>query len=294
MVRYAVKENLVVGGAGGLRPDYFDAGFGTREKAFGVFTRYERKNPAGRRISGSAAFSGTYGEGTVSREFFYFDGGYSVGSRFSTLNSVEIDLNRDWRKSQGKSSFELTGVFLTARYALREDLSVGASFDNRKNLRTLHTREVPDSLFDDSLRRGVHANVSWALSPRMKVDGSFGIRTRDGFDDTVSGSGALRISDFIRKRLSLHARLSVFRMMFSRGYRPSVGLGLPPMGDLTLGVSGGSYIYDVGGSTSSNPWVESTANYRLSRRTYLSATFWSDLSGGFQSAKLFSEVGFLF
>jgi hypothetical protein len=292
--RISLAENVSVGAAGGLRPDYFDAGFGTREKAFGVFATYERKDSTGRRTSVAAAFSGTYGEGTVSREFFFLDGGYSAGRRFSTRNSIEIDLNRGWKRSDGRSLLEVTGLFLTARFGVREDVTVAVSFDNRKNLRTLYNRAVPDSLFDDSLRRGLHANVSWTVSSKMRAGGGFGIRTRRGFDDTISGSGFLRITDFLRKGISLHARLSVFRMMFSRGYRPSVGLGLPRFGSLSIGVSGGSYIYDTAGGTSSNPWVESTATYRLSRRVTFSAVFWSYLTGGFESARLFSEIGYLF
>lgn len=294
LARYALTERLTVGVAGGVRPDYFDAGIDTREKAFGIFTRYDRKTSAGRMISASAAFSGTYGDGTVSREFFFLEGSYAAGRRFATRNSVEIDLNRGWKRSDGRPALEVTGLFLTARIGVLEDLTIGVSFDNRKNLRTLYNRAVPDSLFDDALRRGFHTSVSWKFNSKMRVDGSFGIRARQGFDDTISGSGALRIADFLGKGLSLNARLSVFRMMFTQGYRPSVGLGFPRLGDLRLSVSGGSYIYDVGGSKVSHPWMESSADYRLGRNVTASAVFWSYLSSGLKSARLFMEVSYLF
>ena len=294
LVEYEVKDKISVGAVGGLRPDYFDTGFRTDEKMFGIFTSYEMGQVKGRAFHLSASYLGSYRDGEVNREFIYLEGNYSRGAKLSTYNSIEIDLNRGWKKSSGESLFQISGVYLSARYKLRDYLSITSSFDNRKNLRTLYNRSVPDSLFDDAIRRGLRAGVSWKLSERIHATGNFGVRFREGVDNTLSASGGLRVRDLFVDRLILNARISVFRTMLTRGYRPYVGFHFPTYHRLMLDISTGSYIYDSGGQVSSYPWVGYTVRYELNGRTYLSSSLWTYLKGGLRSARLFSEIEYLF
>jgi hypothetical protein len=205
-----------------------------------------------------------------------------------------VDLNRGWKDSAGRPLFEITSLYLSSDFRPFDKVSVRLSFDNRKNPRSLFNRSIPDSLFDDSLRRGLHTGASWNLSDRIHVDGSFGIRFREGMNNTLSAQGGVQVRDLLREKLILDARFSLFTTTLSTGYRPAVAVRLPPFGSFDVDVSMGSYIYDFGSRTSTIPWIDSTISYRANRSISLSTSLMSYLSGESRSVRVFSEMGFLF
>ena len=294
LLEYRLDDCLTIGAAGGTRPDILSAGFQADEGTFGLFTNYGYLIGDRDRISLSAAFSGSYRSGSVNREYLFLEGDYGRGERLSTSGNVEIDLNRSWKRPEGGGLLEVTSLFLSARYRFLDGISMNLSFDNRRPPRTLDNRSVPDSLFDDSARRGLHIGLSWRYSPRVQVSGGFGMRFREDTDHTLSGSGMIRIADFPIEGVSTSAQLMLFRSTFARGYRPIAGIDLSPTGNLRIGARGGDSITDVSGERSHNPWIGASSHYRLSRRSFLDASLTSYLSERLRSVQLFAETGYLF
>ena len=294
MRRFKARAGLSVGVVGGTRPDPVDTAFRSGVTALGLVTDYER--PVGEKGSAtlSGALVGSYAGGEVDREYVYVEGDYNDGGRFFSSNSIELDVNRGWRGEGGGAPLTLTGAFLTARYRLRTGLTARASYDTRRAVRSLDNRAVPDSLFDDAFRRGFHAGAAWSASPRIHLSGGFGVRVRAGAANTLSGTGSVRLRQFPVAGVTTTARIALFRSMLGRGYRPTISAGLSPIHGLALNLRGGDTIYETSTGTEHNPWIGTFANYRLSRRHYLSASFTGYLSDRLRSARLFAETGLFF
>ena len=95
-----------LGVAGGTEPDPDNSSFDADNSRAAVFLSFEGGSPENQRIASTVAFSGSYHSGTVSREFVYLQNAYSYTRRFTAYQSLEIDINRDWRRgSGGKLSF---------------------------------------------------------------------------------------------------------------------------------------------------------------------------------------------
>lgn len=293
LVEYQTRDRFTFGAAGGTRPDSWDAGFQSEEVTFSLFAGSEHPLGETAKASYSAAFVGNYRSGIVNREFFSVDGMYTASDRLSATGSFEIDLNREWKRS-GERSFDLTNLFLVTRYRFDNHLAVSLSYDTRRSPRTLDTRAVPDSLFDDSHRKGLHAGVSWTMSKRVNFNGNAGVRFREGIDNTYSASGSVRIREFPVTGVVMNARLQVFQSLFSRGYRPIVGFVLSPSRELRINLRIGDSIYEIGGDIMHNPLIGSSINYWLSRRSFLSIALNGYLSEGQRSLQLFAETGLLF
>ncbi len=293
LVEYKPRDRLSLGVTGGTRPDLLNAGFESDNATFGVFARSEYAVGGTGKASFSAAFVGNYRSGSVNREFLTLEGDYYTSSRLSTSGSLEIDMNRGWRAS-GEDLLELTSMYLTARYRLNADLSANVSYDTRRSPRTLDTRSIPDSIFDDSYRKGLHTGVSWSMSPRVRMSGNFGVRFREDVDNTISASGTIRIREFPMIGMTTNGRFQLFRNMFSRGYRPTVGFAMSPIRDLMVNLRFGDSIYDIGGEVTHSPMVGSSLNYWLSRRRFLAVSFNGYLSERNRSLQLFGETGILF
>ncbi len=294
MIEYRTRPTLSFGLVGGTRPDLLDSAFRSDEPMFGLFTRYERKERNMGRRSISAAFVGRYRNGTVNREYFYLDGDYTSGGRFSSNGSIEIDVNRGWKHADRGRRFDFTSLYLSARYRLSEELSLNASYDTRRATRSLDNVSTPDSLFDDSLRRGLHSGAVWSPSGRVRISGDFGVRFQEGVENTYSASASARMRDFPLTGFHTSASLFMFRSLFTRGYRPAVNLNLPLIHGLRIDLRGGDTIYDLPGGTEHNPWIGSSFYRRLGRWNYVSFTHTQYLSDQLRSVQIFLETGVLF
>lgn len=69
---------------------------------------------------------------------------------------------------------------------------------------------------------------------------------------------------------------------------------LPLTRGLSVTLSGGSYIYDTGGKTTSNNWVEAEGYYRINRRLFASFGYRTFVNSNFDSGRLFLETGIVF
>lgn len=294
MIALRPSAHITVGGTGGTRPDLLTSGFRRDVVSIGAFSSYETRNEKGGQATLSGSFTGNYRSGEISREYFSLEGDYTDGGRISTSGNVELDLNRGWRKGSRGRSLEPTSLYLYLRYQLEGNLSLRLSFDRRRQPRTLDNISTPDSLFDNSARRGLHTGVSWTPSSRIHISGGFGVRFRGEMDNIISASGRARLRDFPVAGVVTDGGLSIFEGMFTSGYRPMVSFSLSPCRDLGVDVRGGDSIYHTGNDTNHNPWIGSALRYRLNSHHYLALSFTGYLSGRLRSAQVFAETGVVF
>jgi hypothetical protein len=92
----------------------------------------------------------------------------------------EIDVNRGWKHDAENSQVSLTSTFATARYRLTPHVDLDAGYDNRRNVRLYRDYISPETLFDDSYRRGTWGGVGVRLTAQYRL----------GFSARSSGGGS--------------------------------------------------------------------------------------------------------
>ncbi|MFQ5709618.1 MAG: hypothetical protein ACE5HO_19350 [bacterium] len=284
-----------VGFAGGTQPSLRSSGFQTEEQKFGVFLNFERGEYESQRLSSTVAFSGRYHSGAVSREYIYLQNNYWKGSRFSVYQTVELDLNRGWKHRRGASSIQLTNIFVSTSYRPNAVLSLSFSYDARKNILIYETRSIPDSLFDETIRQGLHSTISVSLSRSVRLSGSFGVRFRNGnLKNTTSAAWALSVRHLFNTWATFNARLSYFSTQLTSAYRPNLNFRIPVLYNFSVDLSGGSYIYETGSRTTKSSWLETKGYYRINRRLYANLGYRMFFDQRLRSSRFYVETGVTF
>lgn len=294
---FSVKLNDLwrVGLAAGTQPGLRTSAFQTQEQKVGVFLNFEKGDYQRQRFLSTVAFSGCYHLGEVSREFVYLQNNFSAGSQFSIYQTVEADLNRGWKTDLGNGSVQFSNFFLSSRYSPSDFISFNISYDARKTIRIYETRSIPDSLFDETTRRGLHSGISLRLTPRIRLSGNFGIRFREGErSNTTSATGSLSLRQIFNTTATLDARVSYFSAQFTNGYRPSASLRIPVLRKLSFNFGAGSYIYQTGSRTTKNNWLEAYGYYHISRRFYANFGYRTFFDKRLESNRIFLETGIVF
>ncbi|MFQ5823038.1 MAG: hypothetical protein ACE5JB_03185 [bacterium] len=294
---FSIKMNNLFrfGLAGGTQPSLRDSHFQTEEQKFGIFLNFERGEYQTQRISSTIAFSGRYHGGEVSREFIYMQNNFWKGMKFSIYQTVELDFNRGWKQENGKSKLQLSNFYISTRYRPFDFLSLTFSYDARKNIRVYETRSIPDSLFDETTRQGLHTGIILRLTNRIRLSGNFGIRFRKGnLKNTLSASGALRVRNIFQTWATFNARFSYFSTMFTKGYRPTVNIRIPVLRNLSFNLGGGSYIYQTGSLMTNSNWLETDGYYRINRWLFMNFGYRLFLDNRLKSGRLFLETGVVF
>ncbi len=292
---YKVAPAWRLGVAGGTQPSLRTSGLQTAEQKLGLFLSYEKGEYGKRRFASTAAFSGRYNKGEVSREFVYLQNTFSHGSIFSAYQTIEVDLNRGWKSDAGRSSTQLSNFFLSTNFQPVKAISLNLSYDARKNVRIFETRSIPDSLFDEATRKGVRTGVVLRFPGRIRWSGTFGIRFRGGdVKNTTSFATGLSVQRILNSTATLNARLSYFNTMFTQAYRPSVSLRFSPLRGLSLSLAGGSYIYQTGNRETRNNWVEGDGTFRLNRRWFSRLGYRRFFGENQKAGRLFVEAGMTF
>ncbi|MFQ5444787.1 MAG: hypothetical protein ACE5EK_09240 [Nitrospinales bacterium] len=284
-----------IGVAGGSQPGLRNSALQTSEQKFGFFLNFEKGDYQTQRISSTVAFSGTYHDGTNSREFVYLQNNFWMSKKFSVYQTVEVDFNRGWKQDYSDRSMQFSNFFISSRYSPADFISINLSYDTRKAVRVYETRSIPDSLFDETARRGFHSGVTFRLPHRIRLSGNLGIRLRQGeLKNTTSASGALTIRQVFNTWATLNARVAYFSTMFSKGYRPYVSMRFPIKRGLAINVGGGSYIYETGGDRSYDNWLETNGYYRVNRKLFVNFGYRMFLNERLRSGRLFLESGVVF
>jgi hypothetical protein len=231
-------EKWSAGLTGGVQPTFGDLDFSTDVTEVGAF--YRRQTPRNRkqRWNLTLATIASYHKSEIDREYLYLQGTWS-DPQWSLFASQELDLNRGWKRNFDSSVFSPTATYLYARYRVRRELRLKAGFDNRRRVRLWTDRETPETLFDESYRRGY-----W-----LGADSRLGRAWNMGLDFRGSSGGAagsasvisIRANYFDLRRLPVEigGRLSRFGNDRYDGILASMNLGWEISSVLRLDGEGG-------------------------------------------------------
>jgi hypothetical protein len=289
-ISVALSRYFRVGAGGGLTPDRFDLSFGADRVQVGGFLALDYESSPQWRFTSSAALAGQYVSSTVSREFVYWQNALNFYRRFSLFQSVEIDLNRDWRRDAAGEDVTFSNFYLSANAEVSSRATIDFTYDSRKNVRVYETRETPDSLFDDVAHNGYRAGLVLRLPHGIGLQGYGGLRYRDGDRTnryiTVSASAV----QLPWRGHSIWARYAHAVTRSVTGHRPSLSYRFPAAARLRLDVSAGGYIYDQGTRVTSSFYADLGAYYTFGRY-FTSGSYRQYFGGGLESILFFAEIG---
>lgn len=289
---HQISSHFKLGLAGGTVPDRLTSEPDFDRRKIGFFASYETGTYSTTRLAFTAALSTEYDKETVSRDFLYLQGTYSKNGLLSLYQSVEIDLNRDWRYEMAGERFTFTNYYANARVNITSKASVFASYDARKNIRYIEIMDTPDSLFNDDVHQGVKAGLNWHLTDRLYFRGYAGMRFREGLsDDNQFVSATVRVNRFPKPRHSISLSMHIVETQFTTGYRPMLSYRFPVARKLTLNLTGSGYIYKTGSRTTKYYYGDIRTSYNFGRRYYLSGNIRQYFDSELEAIELRAELG---
>lgn len=286
---------LSMGAFGGTRPDLRTTSIQSQTRKAGVFAAVHSAKSAKSDVHLTAALAGEYTDGRINREFIYQQAGFTRSSQLAIFQSAEINVNRGWRKRAEDRTFALTNLLANLRFSPARFVAFSTGYDGYANYRTWETRETPDSLFDEAMRRGYRAGIEVNLPWGFRTDLRGTLRD-DGSGDHLyrSGSFALGAHRILRGRIRAGMKYSTFESRFTNGGQPSAELSIAALRGLELRFQTGRTIYDYHDRQprSVNDWWRSTLDIWIGRRFYGSAYYEFYYGTNEETARLFVEMGF--
>lgn len=173
-VVYEAKE-ITAGLTAGFMPHEGDYGFTINRPRFGAFV--SREDSA--MMNNSIGFIEQRLKSKTDRRFLYFQHSGTYLPNTSVFTSLEADLFENI--NEPKSTFSLTGLYISVTQRPFSGFHWSASYDERKQVVYYETyRSYPEALFHQSIRRGIRLGATWRVLPAVSVYGSFGHRFRKG------------------------------------------------------------------------------------------------------------------
>jgi len=291
---YRIGTRYRFGVAGGAEPDPSNSNFDSENARAAVFLSFEGGAPETQRIASTVAFSGSYHGGTVSREFVYLQNAYSHTRRFVVYQSLEIDINRDWRQEAEGSSLSFSNFYLTSSFLVSPEASVDLSYDARTNVRDYRAIETPDSLFDESVRSGLRGGLSWSLPKNMHLRAFGGVQQGANDTDTQYASLMIAARHLIQAADRLSVRIAWSDTPSSTTYSPAATYWLRLARQTQMSLGGGGYLNSIRGVDDDNYYVQIGADQWLGSRYSISASARSYFGGSLDSIEFMARAGMSF
>jgi hypothetical protein len=290
---YRVAGGLRLGAFGGFAPDWGDLDFSTDNTLAGLSGSYTRVTDDGRYLAVNLAGVGRYTSGEVSREYLTLTTSWRDGTRLSLLQAAQVDLNRDWRKTGGQSSLELTSLALTGRYAISRGLRVNLGYDDRQPVRTWESRSLPDSLFSEAGRTGWRAGLTWRGEAGRLLSLWASLRDREGGGERTTGwNGSLLLPRLTAAELDVRLAVRGFDGPYLSGWSPVIDVARRLRSGIRVSAEGGYHVYDDAGDLPdrSNTWLAVTGSADLARRWSTHLEYRRDWGDDIAGNRLFLEL----
>jgi hypothetical protein len=284
-----------VGAFFGNRPDIDGYSPLSKGRKYGTFLRltsgttyapgsYDAQVAAVREFSGS----------DLSREYLSFQGRLASGTRFTSFQWAEVDLNTGWRQDLAASKVQLSNLSLSASYRVSPSVQAGVSYDQRRNYWTQELRSLPEILFDKYLHQGFRARLDLFRPDALGAWGSFGVVLEER-DQSKSYSWGLGLRHPHIGGFFASVDASGFTNPTTDGYVASARLGHTFRGaqmDLSYGAS--YYSFRSTTDTRLNQWARLSGRFDLPRRVYLQTDFEYDRGDDVKGPRAVLEIGYRF
>ncbi len=296
-VQYNTTSYFRIGLFAGTQPEWQYSDFQTSLQKYGVYFNYLNGNYGTKRFESTLAFAGEYHGSIISREFIYLQNNVSDGSRLNIYQSINLDINRDWRKELTGETVSLSNLYFYVRYKFTKWFTGGINYDNRKNYYTYETRTIAEELFDDAFRHGLRSEVYFKFAGDIRINTQFGLRKRESDSEyTYSYRAGFSKRNFFINRLSIRTQFSGFSNYFTSGFSPSIRFSRIFFRGNQLGVSYGNYIYSLKSDNEKrmNQWIRANTYIDLIYRFFISGNYeynWGDDS---ENHRISAELGYRF
>jgi hypothetical protein len=180
---------------------------------------------------------GSYTQGATNREFLFLQGSYSDGRSSFTLTQ-ELDRYRDWKQALGEPPWSMTSTFGSLRYELARGLTLGAGYDNRRNVRLYRDAVTPEIAFDDAFRRGVWGGLALRLrGARVAFDARSSSGGTAGRTTAYTlNAGLTRVT---RLGLGVRSRTTRYEGPRESGWLEALGVDFAPAPPVLVSLEGG-------------------------------------------------------
>ena len=210
---------------------------------------------------------------------------------------ADIDFNRSWRKEKTGRTLSLTNLYLSSYYRFGSALRVSISYNNLGNVWTFETKSVVDSIFDNHLRQGGHAQFDITLPLGFSTSTSFGYNKRAG-DPLATQSYSIYMNKYglLSRGMTAIMQLAAFAGPFENGYNYSIRVNENPWGGGMIGLAYGVYLYKVAGTDAprNNRWLEMSAQTNIGIHNYLSGLVQFGNGDDINGIRIQAELGYRF
>ncbi len=218
------RRSVAFGVFTGTQPDPKTYGASSEVFEYGGYARVQGAQAGVGRWALTGGAIQSLVRGAVNRDYLFLRGRYMNRRMFGYLTQ-EIDINRGWKAKAGEPLLTPTSTYLNLRYQPAPALSFTAGFDNRRNVRLYRDRDTPETVFDDSYRRGLRGGVSVRFLDRFRVGGDAGIRGGGGSGDSKSFTFTTRISRLSPLAVDLSTRHTRYTGPLADGWLHTVRAG---------------------------------------------------------------------
>lgn len=250
-------------------------------QTYGVYAAYRRGSSQTLLFDQTFSVVLQYHGSTTSREAVYAQGRVTHANRWNLSHSVEVDVNRGWRKQEGNAALSLSTAYLQGRVNLTRVFAATVSYDTRKSFRTFENRSIADSIFDDRVRQGIRGQLDLALPEGIALSAGAGVRSvEDESDRTVSYNGAIRKQGLINRKTTISLQGAAFDGKTNRGGNVNAALGQGFRQRDWIGLGAGIYRYTLAGEPSAriNRKIDLTLRVGITR--FLALNAMGQLHGG--------------
>lgn len=289
-----VSKSFNMGILAGLAPEWQYADIQTKIRKYGAFATYRVMQDRLTTLETTLAVAGEYHQKTVSREFIYLQTQYNWNQKLWLYQSLELDMNRDWRKERTGQSVTLSNLYLNGLYDLFTWMSVGLNFDSRKNFWTWEYRTLADSLFDNLARQGARAQLNLRLAGGHYFTATAGLANREKDSHPLySYTASYNNNNFFQTRLIINSYAAGFTSPFYKGLSANVSLGKAFGQSLYFYCRYGQSFYQVTQRNSRiNHQYQVNGNINLGRTLYMNLFFEYDQGDDEKGQRTWVEFGY--
>ena len=296
-LKFNLSPQFYIGVYGGLKSSWEFAGAEDSRQKYGLVLGYRSDRAAESRIETSLAVNSEYNGKTISRENLYFQSSLIFKNKLFIYNSLDVDINRLWRKEKTGEDVSLSAFYLSARYRFSDVVRAGLSIDDRKNYYTYETMDISEDYYDMSARYGLSADLDLYFPKNYILSFQAGTRKRQNDTQTTyTGRASLRKSNLFIKRLSVGLNLSLYSNYYTEGWIPTVFITKNFASGHYLSITGGQNAYQmlILEQKRQNLWMRFSSQFSIWSGIYLSGYYnynWGDDRQGYNFV---IEIGYRF
>lgn len=276
----------------GSRPNMLDYGYNFKLLQFGAYVAQSDSLGTGL-MENSIGFVNQTNDFKTDRRFIYLQHTSNPISSLSFFASSEVDLYK-LEAGEGKTSPDLTNLYVSTRYAFSREYNINLSYDVRKNVIYYETyRSFIDSVLFNETLQGLRIGFNTTAIKNLSISLRSGFRNM-GNDARSSSDYGLSIYysnvPYIAGYIS--ANVGYLKSVYVEGLNFGVGYSRNLLENLytTIGYRNINYEFSRGGSKLGQNIVSLDLNYTVNKTFNLGLNYEGVFEGSFTTSRLFVDI----